>query len=234
MNIVGDTLEPSDLYQSDGSSGALYHPQNPTKTMECLNGNLDKQNLFADTKIEPWMCQIGTFARGMFWGSERWEYHHASQQSFSGLTSKNDKVNKISHPIASLCQTVFIPYDCLLLYGYQAWFNQEGTVWQAATDSNHLTEFWDVRVKVNGSYVYSQRVMLPPNRSTNENHNTGSLPADNRSAARHKYVAKSGMVSVSKGFFTFEVLIGSQARGTDQYNARCAIPSSSAWILALR
>ena len=250
MLLSGTTVDPQDIYKAS-VDGGIYDPQNSPRSLEALNGLLNNQNLKGESgdpnalKIEPWMTQIGTFARGGYWGTDRWEFAYASQLAQKRVTeaSNGDKYNTVRIPIANLCQEVFIPWKpSIVLFGYQAWLRQDATVWDSNdSGSNPDFEYWDLHLKIDGIRQDAHRVFLPPGRDTR------SDPTDNdiaegktNDAGLHsenswRWVEKSGMTTIQgPGYLKLEVEIGAHILTPDPYKCKCTIPSCAAWLLALR
>lgn len=258
MVIAGDTLPSRELYRPDDpTTGALYDTANSNRSLESLNGNLNRENVDFNEggasgeaiTIQPWMVQIGTFARGAYWGTDRWEYYYASQASRSTYTPSGvgaERISSIRIPIAGLSQQVFIPYKCTIIYGYQALFRHDATLWDH--DDTPKAEYWDVHVRINDSFSGSQpthahRVMLPPGRDSDEAATHADIEdfgetdtyVGQMDEQRWRYVEKSGMhAHTGPGFFKFEVQIGAQVFAPDTLKAKTLIPTCAAWILAIR
>ena len=240
MSLEEDAVSPNEIYSSPNGDGSLYDPAQPNSSLEALNGGLDLGNLKQDVSIEPWMVQIGTFARGAYWGTDRWEFMYASQMDTAWTTDEGDQISHSRTRItsASLSQSVFIPFSAqVVLYGYQAFFRAESTRWDS--DGTPLNEWWDGHVAVNNSVIDTHRVLLAHGRCE-----PGAPDATLATTAavtlqteeKFRWVEKSGMYTGhdGPGYFKFQVDIGAKVKSPDQNKAECIIPTAAAWILALR
>lgn len=257
MALQGETVSSEDIYTSNGTDGGLFDPRQETKSLEALNGLLDPENLHSGggignddpLLIQPWMCQIGTFARGAYWGTDRWEYHFASQTAFKRYTTEtpgnvtDDCYSGIRIPIAQLSQEVFLPWKpSFVLYGYQAWMRQDATNWDTGGAPKY--EWWDAHVYVNGDRRDFLRVHLPNNRGSTATalHVDGTIGGAQDPGSgdeeRYRWIEKSGMLSettaVGPGHMTFRVELGATVYAPDAQKAGCVIPTCAAWLLALR
>ena len=256
MNLESNTLDADEIYSGVPFGGGLYKPTNvitAQNTLEVLNGSLSEGNLNTTFKIEPWMCQIGTFARGAYWGSDRWEFVYAKQLS----KEANNTVT-----LNTLSRTLFIPWQpSIIMYGYQGWFRQEATVWDADGGSPRDEE-WELAVylKSGASRIAALKAVLPPGRGSGLGAGTsgteppewtttiGDYDPGAHQEDRFRWVSKSGMVATSAnslstagdplfvgpGHFSFEVRVSANIYAPNDHDAKLTIPTCSAWVLALR
>ena len=253
MNISNTVVEPIDLYKpSSQNHGALYDQSAPSRTLECLNGALTDENLSGGFKIEPWMTQIGTFARGAYWGSDRWEFIHARQMDHDVTTESvsDDVLSNDRIVLAGLSRTLFIPWKpSFIMYGFQGYFRQEARVWGLAdtgsddhNGSDVKYESWDLQVKINGTTNDAMRSILPPGGGTREAPIAANLEMGDSKCPGNvfeeqwRWIEKSSMTTsvTTAGFFDFEVSIGPNIEAPDAMKAKVVITNCAAWVLALR
>ena len=244
MDIPGPIVDAEDFYRV-GQGGGLYDPMGTqNKSLESLNGLLDKGNFKSAFKVEPWMAQVGTFARGAYWGSDRWEFTYTSQMSRDVATSHNDVVGVNRIILTQLSRTLFIPWKpSIILWGFQGWFRQDATKWDTIqTEGNISTtiESWDLQVKINNAELTSHRVLLPygrgttarPQMSTNFWGSSGpqtTTDPGEQYEDRYRFVEKSGQSGLSEaGFFSLEVSLGSNHFEQFKGSATIDVPGATA------
>lgn len=257
MTLQETVLKLDEVYKSSPASGGGLFDPGDAGTLEILNGALDRKNFKDGFKVEPWMCQIGTFAAGAYWGSDKLEFVTSSQIGTNYETLNGDDVTKEGSRfiLPTLSRRLFIPWPTSrIIYGYQGFFRQEAMVYNS--DGAHDgSEKWDIRVKVNGTMVDSLRTILPAGCGTvQDGNNSGAAKGGAQGCAEHqedrfRYVEKTGVTRMddggtnvaAPGYLTLEVSMGwsrhssaSYYHEADTYKTKVTIPSCAAWVLALR
>lgn len=245
MQLADGEVDINEVYRSQDGDGGLYEPDTPANTLECLNGALDASNVESTFKIQPWMCQVGTFARGAYWGSDRWEFIQATQLDLDVTTASSDTTGNDRIILTTMSRRLFIPWPCrTIIWGFQGWFCQEATVWD--TDGTPVEEQWDIMVRCSSAATalserHGARTILPAGRGCDVVSTSGlTIPGGSIDPGEHRedrfrWVEKHGhSVLSSAGYFHFEVSVGNNIQANNYQDARLKIPSCAAWVLALR
>jgi hypothetical protein len=231
MALVSSTVDAEEIYRE-----GLFKPVNPPTSLEILNGGMDELNYGGGAGTLPTHSfQYGAFVAGFYVGFDRWEFTYARQMS-------DDNELRVVH--AGLSARIFIPFAArYVLYGFQAWFRQDATVWDTdglddagvATTIKH--EFWDWRVMFGGSEITGLGGRLPPGRYSPDSPTTSPFTSDPGAHAenRWRYVARTASANnVAKGYETLRVSVWSGVIGPDPKKAKLVTPSGGLWILAMR
>ena len=243
MTLANAEVDAEEIYKSDDvNDGGLYDPTAAYSSLESLNGLLNKENFNpsygAPKLIQPWMCQLGTFARGYYYGSDRWDIATAGQLAKASTTVATEDQSILRKRFASLSTTVFFPYlPTVVLYGFQVLFRHDATVWDY--DGSAREEFWDFKATAfSNEWCYG---LLPATRggtqiSTHSGSAEGGANDPGRSNEHQfKWIEKSDIkIGGVSQRCDFSVDIGCDIRETDQLKARCVAMTCAAWILALR
>mgnify|MGYP003637361970 CR=1 FL=1 len=224
MPLLGDTVSVEDFY-----TGGLFDPKAAPDNLEILNGGLDSDNYGAGLEsIEPYMCQYGSFAIGFFTGFERDHKTYANQVS----------TGTAQHSVHSqLSSQIYLPWSpSVLIYGYQAFLQQDATIWDHA--GSPQSEYWYVELAkraVGGAsdVIDESRMYLAPSRGTTNAATVGS-PGE-ASQYRWRYVNKHKIeTGVAKGYHEFEVRIKSGVKSPDKARAKLKTVIGGFYVLAIR
>lgn len=230
MSLSG-TISPEEIYD-----GGLFDPKLSPQSLEMLNGGLDINNFGSpDQSIQPRMWQLGSFAMGYSSSFEATETLFARQVG----SADNETSEKVIH--ASLSHRLFIPFaPRCLIFGYQAWFQQDATIWHYLTTQD--IERWVVRLYIDGAEKRCAQVTLPatrwsdlgPTEASGIKH--GSDFIDGKSyESRWRYASKSvTALSVGKGYHEFKVTLEAEISSTDVKRAKCKSVIGSFQALAIR
>lgn len=228
ITLTSNNVDAAELYQK-----AIYSPTGtPSTTQEVLNGGLDQNNWVPGVgeSLPAWGWQYGTFAMGKHFGFDQHEYVYARQLGGGG---KGGSLISERAVLSQLTSNFFIPWQAsVVLFGVQAFFKQDATVWNAATDPP-VQEFWDYRIEFGGTVFQGLYGRLPHARTSP----TAAGVADPGYAAepRWRYVSKFGMVkNVPKGHNRVRVSVWAGVVAPDPSTAKVDIATGGVWVLALR
>ncbi len=231
MTLSGTSVHAGRIY-----SEGLFNPVNPPTSLEILHGGLASDNYAGGTSSIPaYACAPGSFVRGFYHGFERWEFTYASQLG-------NDPESRVVH--SGLTTRLFLPWDAsFVLFGFQALFRQDATVWDtdglddAGLATPDKREFWDWRVMFNGSPVSGLAGRLPPGRWSDDSPDTVPFTMDPgyHSENRWRSVARTAMIlDVPKGHRSVSLSLWAGIIGPDQKQSKVVTPSGGLWIFAAR
>ena len=241
---LSSIVSPKEIYNE-----GLFDPAVSPQTLEMLNGGLDSDNFGSpDQSITPRMWQIGTFAMGYSSGFESTETLFARQIN----SADNATSAKVTH--ASLSHRLFIPFaPSCLIFGYQAWFQQDATLWNynegdSADSSGFDIERWVAKLHIDDVEKREASATLPLTRwsdlgpdwvdgtKTGITHDGGSNAIEGYSyESRWRYVSKSVTeLSVSKGFHEFKVTLEGEISSPDVKRQKCKSVVGSFFALAIR
>jgi len=239
-------VDIEEVYDGPGNVGGLYRPDAVPDNPEMLNGGLDSLNYGGGTNSIPaWALQMGSFARGWYFGTDRFEFDYSRQFDGDHVPAGGDSpygsatspAEQQSQRIVSamLSTRVFVPWDALVCYGYQAFLQQDATHWEHTTGAAnpHSFEFWNVRVRaVNG--VEQQLLQDLPHTRTSEDIPAGPVLPPESSEWRWKWGQKFKLMEFAKGFFQLEVSIWARIFAPDIATAKLKIPCGGVYVMALR
>lgn len=231
---TGNAVSIPEIY-----TNGLFDPAVTPDTLEILNGGLDLENFGAGNRsIEPRMCQYGSFALGYFSGFTREHAVYADQVSLD-IGSNAQQY----HTHTSLSAKLFLPWaPSILLYGYQAFFQQDATVWDTDGDEGgKKTELWSIKIsRRSGTTVDEKeesRTILPWASSTPDppTEASSSVSVSDNSEKRWKYVNKHQVeTGVNKGYSEFEIRVSPNVKYPNQRHAKVKTVIGGFYALAIR
>ena len=238
---------------------SIFNP-GTNETFEVLNGRLDTENYGdGDGTIEPYACQIGSFAVGYYIGFDRNEFMYAEQVS----KDPNTALRIIS---AGLSANIWLPFDAkYIMFGVQAFFKQDAVEWTNATSNAEAnggtnkshTEYWEYKIYFDdgqesglyGKVPQSKVNSLSPGdaryTTTAEDYWVSSATVDSNhdysEEHRYRFVSKVGALdniksssNTSKGYHTVKTSFYAGVGSENQGGAKLIIPTGGVWILAIR
>ena len=241
MATLTGALSPATVYTK------LFTPAIPPDSLEILNGGMDTTNYTGgDNSIPMWAVQYGTWACGFYTGFDTWEYTYA-QQLVSEDVSPSERIRRNVH--ARLSYSFFMPWTAsLLIVGYQAFFQQDATLWDSDNDEGAAgtqAAYWDIKCHLGGSALSEWLVKLPATRSS-----VGLADANNPGADgwvdplfsienRWRFLSKMHMVqpldsNLSVGNHRLDLSTWMRVYANDSKQAKCKTACGGAWALALR
>jgi len=227
-------VDIEEVYDGRGTGG-LFTPRAVPDTGEILHGGLDEANYAGGTNsIEAESFQLGSFGRGWYYGFDRFEFQYSRQLSGDGAapgaTFQGTDEDRIIH--AGLSTRVFVPWDSLILYGYQAFLQHDATRFENSGGTPN-TEFWGVRVRVVNLVNTALFQRLAHTRGSSGTASGGPDPTES-SEERWKWVSKQSGLEFAKGYAQIQVSVWGRVFAPDSYKAKIATPTGGVWILALR
>lgn len=224
------TLSPGNVNIDTIYQDSIYGPAATPDTFEILNGGLDEAGNWTggDNSLPAWAVQEGTFVRYWSTGFTRWEYYYERQ-----LSSDSNVNNRLT--TAGLCLEAYIPWDCTIWYGYQAWCLQDATQWDHDNNGVGLTqEYWDIRFNIDGAVNNSMYAKLPHTRTTQDDPTTTPTHDPGYSQEnRWKWVAKMS-VKTGKQRGYLKLRTSAWASIEPETIAKTKMPTGFIWALALR
>ena len=139
FSLVGTTVDPAEIY-----SNMLYGPGGTT--LERLNGGLEDTTNYAggDDSIESYSVQNGSFAVGVWHGTDRWSHTYEGQ-----IGGENNDASRVQHDY--LAAKLVLPWTArMVLFGYQGWFVHEAYRHDLLDDSPPAEEYWSIRLLTQG------------------------------------------------------------------------------------
>jgi hypothetical protein len=242
MTLPSDTIDATEIYNN-----GLFAPANPPQSAEALNGALEQDNYSGGNgSIQPYMLDLGTFARGYSSSFSRREFVYARQ------LDDNQTRSIVS---CGLAFQVFLPFTARVInFGFQCWFNHDASRYKVTGEdaaNRDDREFWTYALRVfprrvqRAEYEQSRKSMtgrLPYGRQQN---NGTFLESDGvHEEARWYYVHKTSMINgpFTRGYYDLELVINVQLKKpstdpfvrTDEFISKCKLMSGNIWMLALR
>jgi hypothetical protein len=248
FSLVGTTVDPAEIY-----SNMLYGPGGTT--LERLNGGLEDTTNYAggDDSIESYSVQNGSFAVGVWHGTDRWSHTYEGQ-----IGGENNDASRVQHDY--LAAKLVLPWTArMVLFGYQGWFVHEAYRHDLLDDSPPAEEYWSIRLLTQGVKHAALHARLPSTMSTR--HPAGSckdVPTDDTDGSpagtgaefkehdpdRFRYHAKMGIdENVARGEYDIAIhvwaLLHERAGGLLQedfpnWETHMEMRSGAVWALAIR
>jgi hypothetical protein len=233
--LASSTVDPEEIYRDAGDNG-LWAPKNPPESAEMLHGGLDEDQMNGVFgQIQAWACQHGAFARGFYQGFDRREFQYARQLDGDGATFgdgfQGTEDQRIKH--AALCLRFFVPWPALVIFGYQAFFRQDATIWENDEQFPNR-EYWEARLRFSQAVKQALYVRLPPNRASTGTPAVGPYSGEGTERV-WKWVHKQGRQLVTDpGYYQIEVTMWARIFEPDEERCKLIAPTGGVWALALR
>ena len=241
FSLVGPAVEPAEIYLN-----MLYR-------LEKLNGGLEDTTNYGggDDSIRSYSVQNGSFAVGLWNGTDRWSHTHEEQ-----VCGQDNDASRIQHDY--LAAKLVLPWTArVVYYGYQGWFVHEAYRHDIEDNSPPAEEYWSIRLLTKGAKHPALHTRLPSTMATDHPPTAcTNVPKDNYGPVgakvkwkehdpdRFRYVCKMGIdenvppgeydLSIHVWAFLHERTGRSTAEDHPSWDTHMEMRSGGVWVLAIR